>query len=220
MLLDSFLQEKPIYGRKNLKSTSSKSECLEEYAQISSVPARSLASSFGMRVNSFPLQHCIYGCQAESFRSMEVCSSVSAYRASERRSWSATCRHISGPASPVRTGSMATRRKMRRDPECLLHIRRPKRYDRENWLSELSTDSPFRTECKIFREDVWGKQLLTRAGVRAITWDPLKEADTLSLSLWKEWTGPAAFSIVFRALKKGYRKHERELIELGRKLSL
>jgi len=82
----------------------------------------------------------------------------------------------------------------------------------------LLTDERFCTECKIFREEVWGKQLLTRAGVRVITWDPLKEADTLSISLWKEWTGPVAFSIVFRALKKGHGKNERELIELDCKV--
>lgn len=151
---------------------------------------------------------------------MEVCSSISAHRAPERRSWQATCRHISRPASPVRTVSMATRRKPPRDRECLLHICPPTRYDRESCTSKLSTDSPFRKECNIFREDVWGKQLLTRAGVRAISWAPLQEADTLSLSLWKEWTGPAAFSIVFRALKKRHGQHERELIELGRKLFL
>lgn len=81
----------------------------------------------------------------------------------------------------------------------------------------LSTDTPFRTESHNFRQDVWGKQLLTRVGVRIITWDPLKEADTISLSLWKEWASPAAFSIVFRALKKGHGKKERELIDLRRK---
>ena len=80
-------------------------------------------------------------------------------------------------------------------------------------MDVITTDEPSFTECKTFREDVWGKQLLTRAGAK-IVWSPLKEADTLSISLWKEWTGSPVFSIVFRALKKGSGKKERELIEL------
>lgn len=95
----------------------------------------------------------------------------------------------------------------------------PKGMIERSWISVLSTDEPSFTECDTFREDVWGKQLLTRAGVRAVIWRPLREANTLSISLWKERTGPVAFSIVFRALKKGTGKHAWELIELGCKIS-
>ena len=70
------------------------------------------------------------------------------------------------------------------------------------------------TECKIFREHVWGKQLLTRAGARKIKWAPLQEADTLCISLWKEWTSPSTFSIVFRASKKGAGKDGESTWEL------
>ena len=77
----------------------------------------------------------------------------------------------------------------------------------------ISTDEPSFAGCNFFRQDVWDKKLLTRAGAKKIRWDALKEADTLSISLWKEWTGPLVFSIVFRALKKG--KNEQELIELN-----
>ena len=76
----------------------------------------------------------------------------------------------------------------------------------------ISTDQPSFPECILFRQEVWDKKLLIRAGAKKIRWDPLKEANTLSISLWKEWTGPSAFSIVFRAVKKG--KSEQELIEL------
>ena len=85
----------------------------------------------------------------------------------------------------------------------------------------ISTDKPSFTECNTFREDVWGKQLLTRVGFKEIIWTPLKEANTLSISLWKEWTtGPPAFSIVFRAKEKGAGRDEWKLIELKCKVSL
>ena len=77
----------------------------------------------------------------------------------------------------------------------------------------ILTDEPSFPECKFFRQEVWDKELLIRAGAIKIRWDPLREADTVSISLWKEWTGPSAFSIVFRAVKKG--KSEQELIELS-----
>ena len=83
----------------------------------------------------------------------------------------------------------------------------------------ISTDKPSSTECKTFREDVWGKQLLARAGAKKIIWSPLKEANTLSISLWKEWTDPPAFSIVFRAVKKYAGRNEWELIELRCRIS-
>lgn len=80
----------------------------------------------------------------------------------------------------------------------------------------ISTDEPSFPECKLFCQEVWDKKLLIRAGAIQIRWEPLKEADYLSISLWKEWAGPSAFSIVFRAKKKGKKgKTEQELIELN-----